>query len=210
MQLIETIDQALKNNDKPRAVEVVIEAFEDGMDVVTFYEKVLTEILNRVDCDQNDADCIWLEHQMSSIAQTLVEITYPYVIKQKRPPRENKHALIVCPKNETHELGALMGAHMFELVGFKTTYIGANTPVYTIESAINTLNPTHLVLSVSNAYHLFEVDKVITRLRANYKDLKLIGAGRAFTYNKDHFKASVDALIESFETVKHLASKGEK
>ncbi len=205
LELKNELEKTLKANDKPQAVRQVVEALEDGLDVVTLYSDVLAPILNGIYCEEDDFECVWLEHQITSITRTLIETSYPYVLKQKRREDNGRHVLVVCPKDEYHELGAVIGTHFFELEGFQTTYIGANTPLETIDGALRVLKPDYLAISVSNAYHLFEVNKIINHVERHYPDLALVGAGRGFSLHETRITNRLARIVEHYEDVVALA-----
>ncbi|MGM0436022.1 MAG: cobalamin B12-binding domain-containing protein [Bacillota bacterium] len=204
--LREKLEQAMVENKKDTSVSLVSEALEEGLSPIDFYLDIITPIMHAIDCDSNDYDCIWHEHQMTSIARTLIEMTYPYILKEKTHTH-NKHALIVCPREEYHELGAIIGTHMLGYYGFKTTYVGANTPFETVLSALKNLRVEYLVISVSNSFHLFEVNKLIKEVRKTYPGLKIIGAGRGFEVNESTIKDLVDTIITDDTSIRTLLKK---
>ena len=202
-QLRDRLEKAMTKNQKDISVELVNKALEEGLSPIDLYLKVITPIMHAIDCDSNDYDCIWHEHQMTSIARTLIEMTYPYILKEKTH-HHNTHALIVCPKEEYHELGAIIGTQMLAYYGFKTTYVGANTPLETVLSALDTLSVEYLIISVSNPYHLFEVNKMIKDIKKAYPTLKIIGAGRGFEVHKSTLKDKVDFVITDDASIRTL------
>lgn len=202
MNIKKQMENALKNNQKNEAVKIFKKALDEGISIIYLYEDVLRDILNSIECEENDQACIWLEHQMTSITRTLLELSYPYILKQKESLSDDKKVIIACPPKETHELGAVMGANMLTLCGFDTTYIGADTPNEVLFSAIEVLTPDYVVLSVTNFYHLFEVDQAIQMIKKDFPDVKILGGGRAFIKNYDHFKFLVDGVITDYASIK--------
>ena len=204
--LKDSLERAMKNNEKDASVTLVSKALEEGLSPIDFYLNTITPIMHAIDCDSNDYDCIWHEHQMTSIARTLIEMCYPHILKEKTHSH-GKHALVVCPREEYHELGAIIGTHMLGYYGFKTTYVGANTPLETVISALKTLTTDYLVISVSNPYHLFEVNKMIREINKTYPDVKIIGAGRGFETHGSALREKVDTVITDHESIKALLEK---
>ncbi len=198
-------EKALKENKKADAHRLMTEHTVDKATLINVYESVVPEILNSIDCQENDAACIWLEHQMSAIVRSVVESSYPQVLAYQSRLTPKKHVLIACLKEETHELGAIIGAHLFELYGFKTTYVGANTPLFTLENALVQLKPDYLVLSVTNMYNLFEMHKVITKLRDHFPELPIYGAGRGAFLNQH--KLSLEGVISGSKDIEALIAK---
>jgi len=201
LDLKEKLEVALTNNQKSEAVKIFQNALDEGTSIPYLYEKVLRDILNSIECEDDDKACIWMEHQMTSITRTLLELSFPYILKQKKTLSNDKKVVIACPPKETHELGAVMGANMLTLCGFDTTYIGADTPNEVLFSAVEILKPDYVVLSVTNFFHLFEVDQAIQMIQESFPDVKILGGGRAFLKNYDHFKPLVDGIITDYASI---------
>ena len=197
------LDKALRNNDKTQAHNLIHTWVNTPERLVVFYEEIIPSIMNRIECEPDDYACVWIEHQMSAIVRSLVEATYPLVVEYQCKLTPPKHVMIACIKEETHELGAVIGSHLFALNGFETTYIGANTPLMILDSALKGL-PTvdYLVLSVTNAYNISELSKVITHLRTQFPMLKIYGAGRGITRNQG--SVELDGIIAGYTAIRHL------
>lgn len=197
------LDQVLRKNDKAQAHHLIHTWVNTPERLVLFYEDVIPNIMNQIECEPDDYACVWVEHQMSAIVRSLVEATYPLVVKYQCKLTPKKHVMIACIKEETHELGAVIGGHLFALNGFETTYIGANTPLMILDSALKGL-PTvdYLVLSVTNAYNISELSKVIQHLRTHFPKLKIYGAGRGIMRNHDSVK--LDGIIAGYTAIRHL------
>ena len=204
--LKQNLEHAMRENRKSDAVRMVQKAFLEGLDPIVFYEDLLTPIMYGIECENDDFDCIWLEHQMTSIARTLIEMSYPHVLDSAHKSN-GRHALVVCPSEEYHELGAVLGANMLSYYGFKTTYIGANTPVETLMNALETLKVDYLVLSVSNAFHLFEVHSALRTVASRFKDLTIIGAGQGFIRHQETFKDQVTYIIRDHTSIETMIKK---
>jgi len=197
----------LRDNNKEKAARIVLDALEDGLPLVELYEDVFAKILNAIHCEEEDYACVWIEHQMTSIVRTLVEMTYSHVLKEKKTPANPKHALVVCPRMEYHDLGAVVGAHFLELEGFRTTYLGANTPLQTIDNALSALRVDFLVISVSNAYHLFEARRIIEHVQNKFSKVRIVGAGRGFQKEAHKFEDSLAYVLDRYDSVVAMANK---
>lgn len=204
MNFEKNLQKALEQNDKARAFSLTNTFIKDIDRLRTFYEHTIPTILNSIDCQEDDFECVFHEHRMSAIVRALVEMSYHYVLQYKMTLSDPRHVVIACMQHETHELGAIIGAYLFELYGFTTTYIGADTPLKTLEGAIHYAPVDYLVLSVTNDYNLVTLKKFITHLRTLDKSFKIVGAGRGITRHKtkvalDHYIMSskdIEALVE--------------
>jgi len=56
-----------------------------------------------------------------------------------------KHWLLFLPENEFHETGLLMGNYLVRNAGHRCTYLGANVPLDSLQSAVKLLKPTSLL-----------------------------------------------------------------
>ncbi|HMF31113.1 MAG TPA: hypothetical protein VKK79_06850, partial [Candidatus Lokiarchaeia archaeon] len=87
------------------------------IEVVQLYTDILTRTLNNITCEDEDKwACVWREHVKTGIVRTIIECCYPYV-KTARDLRcgetRKGKALVLCPKEEYHELGARVVADFF-------------------------------------------------------------------------------------------------
>ena len=197
------LDKALRQNDKTKAHALTHDWVNTLERLVLFYEEIIPSIMNQIVCEPDDYACVWVEHQMSAIVRSLVEATYPLVVQYQCKLTPHKHVMIACIKEETHELGAVIGSHLFALNGFKTTYIGANTPLMILDSALKGLpHVDYVVLSVTNAYNITELSKVIHHLRSHFPNLKVYGAGRGIARNQE--SVDLDGIIAGYSAIQRL------
>lgn len=87
-----------------------------------------------------------------------------------------------CAAGEMHEMGLRMVADMFELEGWDTYYLGANTPNDSILQTIIDLKPDMVALSASIHYNLVAVKDLIRLIRntPDISNIKIIVGGRPF------------------------------
>ena len=201
----------IEKEDKESAVEYAINLLNEGkIDILTLYRDILSPGLNNMFCNVDEKEiCVWREHVRSSIVRTIIECAYPYVIKEREKrgiKRKNQSAIVVCPQEEYHEIGARMAADFYTLLGFDTVFVGANTPKEDFVSAINVLKPKYVVISVTNYYNIVNAERAIKKLRqkANY-DLRIIVGGYAFKSNKEVYKKiGADYLLDTFEEIEEF------
>ena len=205
----------LENEDKEKCVEyVILKLDRKEIDVRTLYTELLEPSLNLFYCDAEDEElCIWKEHIRTSIIHTIIEICYPYLIKEKkeRGIKSNQiKVLVACPAEELHDVGAKMIADFFTLYGFDAIYVGANTPRTEIRDAINTLKPKIIALSVTNYFNLMEAEKAISLIKQHTEfDGKIVVGGQAFQNNPGNYKKiGADILISDFNDIEKLAKEG--
>lgn len=203
------------SEDKEKAVAYILGKLEQGeIDVVDLYTKVLTPMLNNIECDLEDRKiCIWKEHVKTAIVRTIVECSYPYVIMKRDSLKRSPvgKAAVICPPDEYHDLGARMAADFFTIAGFDTIYVGGNTPYKDFYNAIEGIRPDVVAISVSNYYHLVAAKKMVDQLKeAVDYPVKIVVGGYAFTNDTENKIKTVGADVHagSFEDILALYEGG--
>lgn len=203
----------LEEENKEKAVNLVFDKLNDGhIHIVELYTKILAPSLNNMEYKLEDKKiCIWREHVRSSIIRTIIECCYPYVIKEKSKEINNLKAVIVCPSEEYHEIGARMAADFFTLCGFNTTFVGCNTPQEDLLAAIDVVKPDYVVISVTNYYNLVAAKRVIEKIKNQGKfEGRILVGGYAFKNNMDSVKkVGAEKYIDSFEDIQGLLKEGQ-
>ena len=82
-----------------------------------------------------------------------------------------------------------MVADFFELEGWDTYYIGANTPAGTIVQIVLKQKPDILGLSVTLPFYLDEIRTIIPMIRASDSNIKIIVGGYPFKISPNLWKA---------------------
>lgn len=170
--ILSEFKSALDAYDRKRAVHIAVDAIRlKGIDVPTLYEQILAPSLNTISSNQiNQEIPIWDEHLRSNIVRTVLENIYPII--ENSDTHFKKCAIVVCLEEEYHELGARMTADYLTILGFKTFFIGANTPKKEVLQAIEHLSPDLVCISVTNYFHL-------TRLHGLVETIKTHNSGKA-------------------------------
>ncbi len=191
----------LENEDKDQAVLYILDLLDKHNDIIDIYENYLIPALSNFSCLLKEEEiCIWKEHTRTSIIRTILEATYPYLIKTKTKTN-NQYIVTLCPKEEYHEIGALIATNYFSYIGFKANYIGANTPTEEILSAVKVLKPDYIALSATNYYNLVEIKRLTDQIRTKYPSLKIILGGQAFNNPESLKQISYDYHLNSLEDI---------
>lgn len=172
---------ALNQFDKERSVSICLDMLrQNTISIETLYLEILTPALNRlVFPEDQQNDMIWKEHLQSAIVRSIIESAFPYVLseREKRNTISDKKVVVFCPEEEQHELGARMAADFFTIAGYKTTYLGARTPVNTLLKALESLEPDIVVISITNSFNLFAAKRTVEQIRNHIKNPMRIYAG---------------------------------
>jgi methanogenic corrinoid protein MtbC1 len=124
------------------------------------------------------------EHFCTAASQYIIARLYPMIFQNSV---QGPKVVAACIGDELHEMGIRMVADFFELSGYDTYYLGANTPIQGILQTVKSSRPIALALSITIAFHMGELIALIQALRADAdcRDTKILVGGYAFNTNQD-------------------------
>lgn len=206
--------EMIEEENKEGCVEFVLSKLESGdIDLITLYTEILEPSLNNMNCKVSEKNiCVWKEHIRTSIVRTILECSYPYILKEKRKNNiktDKGKVVVICPPEEYHDIGALIASNFYILNGFDTIFIGSNTPKEDFIEAINYINPEYVVISVTNYYNLVAVKAVVKAIRDTAKyPVKIIVGGHAFNSNPEIYAhIGADRLLQTYEDIKKFGEE---
>jgi MerR family transcriptional regulator, light-induced transcriptional regulator len=86
-------------------------------------------------------------------------------------------AVLACPPGERHDLGLVIFGLSLRELGWRITFLGADTPLDTIVETVERLEPEALVLAVTDSARLDGVADTVSRLRDAGTAVWVGGAG---------------------------------
>ncbi len=220
--LRDRIAELLAVRDKPSAVRVAVEAVTEGrIGIAELYRDVLTPLLADVGgAWQRGRVAVWEEHLASAAVRTIVEILYPGVLKAKAAAAPSgRTALLACPPEEGHDLGLRMVADRFDMAGWQTHFLGADTPLDDIIAAARQLGADAVLLSSSTHFHRVRVRHAVDELRAALPGVDVWVGGPAFATAGPSGRpqgwseaeiADLDALLGEAEAAHGAGAGGEE
>ncbi|OHB54511.1 MAG: hypothetical protein A2Y07_01505 [Planctomycetes bacterium GWF2_50_10] len=116
------------------------------------------------------------EHLASNITESVLQILHPTLYGR---PSVNKKIVITCCENEHHSIGARIVSNFFELNGWKTFFVGANTPLKDVLLVISEFNPDVCGFSVTMEENLDHLDAAIASLNTLFPKMQIIAGGQA-------------------------------
>jgi MerR family transcriptional regulator, light-induced transcriptional regulator len=194
--------------DKETCVTMAFEALSSGsLDVPTLYDGVLRKSMeNLTDVETDPLHKIWKEHIKSSIIRTIIEMSFPFVVKSKAMTTKGR-AAVVCPDGEEHELGARMISDYLTLLGYETFFVGKSTPKKEFVDLIESLDLDLVALSVTNYYNFSVTLKTVELIRERFPNLKLIAGGRGFDHNPQALAMHDVRLAQSYAELTVVAGE---
>jgi methanogenic corrinoid protein MtbC1 len=182
-EVYEAVSTALGRHDKAGAVRTAVEAVSSGrLSIPVLYRDVLTRILaDTGEAWHDGTTAVWEEHLASASVRTIVEILYPGVLKAKAAIRPaGRSVILACPPEEGHDLGLRMVADRFDMAGWDTYFLGADTPVAEIADAARRLGVNAVVMSSSTHFHRVAVRHAVDVLKAQLPGVDVWVGGPAF------------------------------
>lgn len=198
----------LLQGDRQKAATVVFDAVENGVPIKEIYIDVFQvcqqEIgrlwqLNKVSVAQ--------EHFITAATQLIMSRLYPKIFSQKK----NGFTFMgACVGDELHELGIRMISDFFELEGWDTYFLGANTPVEAIIGSLKRRRVHILGIGVTIAFHLDKAMEIITAIRNDPEITftKIMVGGYPFNQDKELWrKIKADGYAEDAQEAISVAKQ---
>ncbi|MBN2605361.1 MAG: cobalamin-dependent protein [Bacilli bacterium] len=203
----ESLYNLIANENRDESVVLAINLLENKeITIKELYENVLSASLYNIVCNDGDKECIWREHIRSAIVRTIMECTTPYIINEKKPNNGLK-VIVVCPSEEYHEIGAKMVHDFFELAGYQSIFVGANTPLDEIVSSVHFVKPDYLALSVTNYYNLVKAKRIVEAVKNELPSITVLAGGQAMNYENALKAVSADIHLSTLDDI--LKFKGD-
>jgi methanogenic corrinoid protein MtbC1 len=179
---------ALLKGDRHAADNMIMNAVDRGIEIRDIYLQVLQR-------SQYEIGRLWhrneitvgQEHYCSMATQLIMSRLYPYIFSSERIGRK---LVLACVSGELHEIGARMVADFFELEGWDTYYLGANTPRASILSALKTNGAHVLGVSVTMQFHGTSLRELISYIREHPEAdaVKILVGGYALRNSEDSWR----------------------
>lgn len=156
--------ETLLRGDRHAAIRLIVEAAESGVAVRDIYLRVFQPFqyeigrlwqMNRISVAQ--------EHYSTAATQLAMAQLYPYIFSTEETGRR---LVATCVSGELHEIGARVITDLFEIEGWDTYYLGANTPTESILHTLEERKPDLLAVSATMTFHVRAVRELIARVRA--------------------------------------------
>ena len=208
VKLLEQYLEFLLNGDRHSAGKMIIEAVDNGISVKDIYLHVFQSSLYEVGrLWQENKITVAQEHYITAATQLIMSQLYPYISNSKKT---GKVLVATSVSKELHEVGVRMVADFFEMDGWNTFYLGANTPTESIIQTIISKKADLVLISATISSHIGEVMDLIRTVRrcAECRDPKIIVGGYPFNVDINLWKkVGADGQAEDAETAIEMAEK---
>jgi methanogenic corrinoid protein MtbC1 len=155
----------LLNGDRNSASLLILSEVENGTPLRDIYLEVFQK-------SQYEVGRLWLsnqisvarEHFCSAATQVIMSQLYPYLFNTERVGQK---LVTACVGGELHEIGIRMVTDFFEMEGWDTYYLGANTPGSIILRAIEEYEAKVVGLSIAMPYHRSILKNVVHEIKSS-------------------------------------------
>ncbi len=173
------LDLLLAGN-RDQAVQLILSEVDSGTPIPEIY-------LNVFQPTQREIGRLWevnqitvaQEHFCSAATQLMMSMLYPRFLGTGS---NGPSMVATCVSGELHEIGIRMVSDFFEMAGWNTYYLGANTPPADIIQTLISRQSKVLAISATITYHIPRVIELINKVRdsALGEDLPILVGGRPF------------------------------
>jgi methanogenic corrinoid protein MtbC1 len=178
----------LLRGDRNHAIRLIMNAVDRGINVKDIYLRVFQPSLyefgrlwlqNKINVAQ--------EHYCSAVTQMIMSQLYPHIFN---PNRIGRRLVAACVEGELHQIGIHMVADFFEMEGWDTYYLGANTPTKAILQAIHDFEADILGISITMHVQRSTLEDLLNHLRQSEigKKIKILVGGYIFQKTPDLYK----------------------
>lgn len=177
--------EALLSGDRGKATDLVMDLVHGGLPVKAAYTDIFQASQEELGRRWMSGDIsVAQEHFCTAATQAIMSLLYPQIFAT---PRNGKRLVAASVGGELHEIGIRMLADFFELEGWDSYYLGANTPPASIVAALRDRKASLLCLSATMAYNLSGIESVITRVRETFPEgaIRILVGGGPFNVSPD-------------------------
>lgn len=181
--------EALLAMERQTACQLIMEAVEAGSSIQDIYLHVLQRTQYEIGrlWQMNQLSVVH-EHYSTAVTQHVMAQLYPYILSGTKTGRT---LVMACVAGELHEVGARMVADFFELAGWNTVYVGANTPTASLLHLLVARPPQMLGIAATMPWHVPAVAELSAAVRASTvgQTVKILVGGYALTTAPELWRA---------------------
>lgn len=178
----------LLRGERQVASRLILEAVDAGVEIKDIYLHVFQRT-------QHELGRLWQlnqisvaqEHYCTAATQLIMAQLYPRIF---RTPRNGRRLVATSVGGELHEIGIRIVADFFEMEGWDSYYLGANSPATAITQALAERKAEVLAVSATMTFHLRTVENLINTIRSAPKlgEVKVLVGGYPFNRERELWK----------------------
>ena len=180
--------ELLLSGERHVASRLILDAVDSGVPVKDIYLHVFQR-------SQRELGRLWQlnhisvaqEHYCTAATQLIMAQLYPRIFRTEKNGRK---IVATSIGGELHEIGVRIIADFFEMEGWDTYYLGANSPTAAIVQAIADRKADMLAVSATMTFHIRAVENLIATVRASADSnkVKVLVGGYPFNLEPELWK----------------------
>lgn len=175
--------EALRRGERHLAGKLVLDAVAAGTPVREIYLHVFQPAQYEIGrLWQTNRITVAQEHYCTAATQLIMSQLYPHIFATAKNGRT---LVATCVAGDLHEIGVRMVADFFEMDGWNTFYLGANTPHSSVIATILERKADVLAISATIAYHVEAVRDLIRAVRQHPEASRVRILVGGYPFNQD-------------------------
>ena len=181
--------EALRRGDRRLASQLVLDAVAAGTLVKEIYLQVFQPAQYEIGrLWQTNRISVAQEHYYTAATQLIMSQLYPRIFASAKNGRT---LIATAVAGDLHEIGVRMVADFFEMEGWNTFYLGANTPHDSVVATIVEQQADVLAISATISYHVEAVRDLISAVRKHPsgRQVRILAGGYPFNRDPDLWRS---------------------
>lgn len=171
--------EAALAGDRRRAIDTVLEALDDGLELSSAYQALMWA--------QREVGAMWhfgelvvaQEHFVTATTQVMIALLGERA--GRGAAANGKTVMVAVAPGDGHSLAARLLANLFESAGWRTIHLGGSLPPAELAMGVEAFEVDLLVLSLTVSTHLAAAVEAVRQARARRPDLKVLAGGQVLT-----------------------------
>ncbi len=175
----------LLTTQRIQAHDFIFQLIESGVSLIDIYLNIFQPVQREIGrLWQLNRISVALEHYSTAVTQQIMSELYPIIFKTEKI---GKKLLTAAVGTELHELGIRMVSDIFEINGWDTVFLGANTPATSLDRIIGEVNPDVVGISATMLNHVPRIKQMIELIKSQNLDLdfKIMVGGYPFLLDEN-------------------------
>ena len=170
----------LLSGNHRECTSIVRRLLDDSVDIQSLYVDLFQRSLYEVgELWERNEISVAVEHLATSITENMLAVVFPSI---SAPDPSGKTVVVSCGANELHQIGGRIVADTFELHGWNSHFLGANTPCEDLLAMVDQKKPDMVALSICVYYNWSPFLRTLEAVCGSFPDLPVLAGGQAFNW----------------------------
>lgn len=170
--------RSLLAGNRGECSRIIHDHLNNQLSIPDVYEKVIRNSLYEIgELWELNKISVATEHLASAIVESILNELYLTIMHNDN---SKKRVVVACAENEFHQIGIKMVNDVFEMNGWNSFFLGANTPTIELISFVEFINPYMLAISLSIYSHIPILERMIQKIRDDMPEMTILVGGQAF------------------------------